>query len=71
MPTKSWDVSKRRTNVGERHGSKISLQNREFAGFGERWRMSTNAGASSMWWARQDSNLQLGRYERQNIDQLR
>jgi len=35
------DVSKQWTNVGERHGSsKISLQNREFEGFGERWRMS-------------------------------
>src|SRR5467141_4292979 len=35
-----------------------------FVGFGERWRMSTNAGGSSMWWARQDSNLQPDRYER-------
>src|SRR5882762_637570 len=26
--------------------------------------MSTNAGGSSMWWARQDSNLQPDRYER-------
>jgi hypothetical protein len=25
----------------------------------------------SGWWARQDSNLQPDRYERQNIDQLR
>ena len=38
-----------------------------FVGFGERWRMSTNAGGSSMWWARQDSNLQPDRYERSEL----
>jgi hypothetical protein len=27
--------------------------------------------ASEGWWARQDSNLQPDRYERQNIDQVR
>jgi hypothetical protein len=27
--------------------------------------------ASEGWWARQDSNLQPDRYDRQNIDQLR
>jgi hypothetical protein len=27
--------------------------------------------ASEGWWARQDSNLQPDRYERQNIDQIR
>jgi len=51
IPTKSWDVSKRWTNVGERHGSNNLYKIRSLVAFGERRRMSTNAGGSSMWWA--------------------
>jgi hypothetical protein len=33
--------------------------------------MAENTGGQTMWWARQDSNLQPDRYERLDIDLLR
>ncbi len=35
--------------------------------FSGRWRILANAGGLSMWWARQDSNLQPDRYERESM----
>jgi hypothetical protein len=64
IPTKQPDVTDKGRTSTDVGGSVYRCKTSTIVEVSGRWRMFTDVGGWSVWWARQDSNLQPDRYER-------